>query len=117
VIVHRSWDLSLFTFFRISLKGLMCTVENFLQEPAESSGCGEEEGSGGVWRQVSQKLWNGVFLNAENCPCAGAPRQEQIEFKTLFPCAYCLAGHPLAGGWSTGKKQVFMFTTTNSFIL
>lgn len=42
---------------------------DLLQEPAESSGCGEEEeGQGGFLRQVSLKLQEGIFSNADNLP-------------------------------------------------
>lgn len=51
----------------------------FLKEPAKSSSCGaEEEGQGGVLGQVSLKLREGIFLNTDNCPSAGAPRYEQM---------------------------------------
>lgn len=65
---------------------------DFLQEPAESSGCGEEEeGQDGVLRQISLQLQEGIFLNADNCPCAGAPRYEQMEVKTQPRCFFAAA--------------------------
>lgn len=78
-----SWELGIVTVYIFSnfperfdvWYGELC----FLQEPAESSGCGEEEeGQGGVLGQVSPKLQEGIFLNADNCPCAGAPQYKQM---------------------------------------
>ena len=64
----------------------------FLQEPAESSGCGEEEeGQGGVLGQVSLKLQEGIFLNVDSCPCACAPPYEQMEVKTQPRCFFVAA--------------------------
>lgn len=67
---------------------------DFLQESADWSGCGEEEeeeGQGGVLGKVSLKLQEGIFLNADNGPCARAPRYEPREVKTQPHCFFVAA--------------------------